>query len=164
MNRGIQYIFHIAQFIYALYYFLESVHCRVYVRVSIQYQDVCYLYNYTLRELKNTVKMYAIPVHLILKRPILICHILYLAMYLVVEFIDSNDVAIIPSTWKISLYEAWWPPYHSSTRIYTATRNKEIPKEGWSKYSIKIMYESGMCVWFYVLYLCIFYYQYFCFF
>lgn len=64
-------------------------------------------------------------------------------MFYVVEFSDTQDVAVIPSTWLEGRDEALWPNYLSTTRINNAVVSKELPKSEWKKYSIKIMYKSG---------------------
>lgn len=63
--------------------------------------------------------------------------------FVLVEFLKTNDVAVIPSSWLVSKDKALWPPYHSSTRINNAVRNRDSPSTEWTKYSVKIMYESG---------------------
>ena len=63
--------------------------------------------------------------------------------FVLVEFLMTNDVAVIPSSWLVSKDKALWPPYHASTRINNAVRNRDSPSTEWTKYSVKIMYESG---------------------
>lgn len=70
--------------------------------------------------------------------------------FLLVEFLEAKDVAVIPSSWLVSKDTAVWPPYHSSTRIDYAVRNRNSPSTEWAKYSVKIMYESGTVYAFYV--------------
>lgn len=62
--------------------------------------------------------------------------------FVLVEFLKTNDVAVIPSSWLVSKDKALWPPYLSSTRINNAVRNRDSPCTEWTKYSVKIMYES----------------------
>lgn len=64
-------------------------------------------------------------------------------IFVLVEFLKTNDVAVIPSSWLVSKDKALWPPYLSSTRINNAVRNRDSPCTEWTKYSVKIMYESG---------------------
>lgn len=64
-------------------------------------------------------------------------------MFYLVEFIKTHDMAVIPSTWLINKDEAMWPPFQSTSRINNAVRNKDPPKTDWTKYSVKILYQSG---------------------
>ena len=63
-------------------------------------------------------------------------------MWLVVEFVDDNEVAVIPSNW-IDGVEAWGPPYRSTTRMMNAVKQKELPGTSWTSFRIKELYSSG---------------------
>lgn len=63
--------------------------------------------------------------------------------FLLVEFLETKDVAVIPSSWLVRKDKALWPPYQSSIRLNNAVRNSDSPSTEWTKYSVKIIYESG---------------------
>lgn len=65
-------------------------------------------------------------------------------MYLVVEFTEDNELAVIPEEWRSGLDCAFWPPYKSSTRIMNAVTQNEKPGSSWKVFPMRELYRSGM--------------------
>ena len=63
--------------------------------------------------------------------------------YLVVEYTDNHEIAVIPSGWLDGSNCALWPPYKTSTRINQAVKQNEVAGSSWTAYPIKVMYKSG---------------------
>jgi len=63
--------------------------------------------------------------------------------YAIVEFTDTTEIAVIPSIWLTNDEEARWPPYRSSTRLNTPVKTKEVACDGWTTYTVRVMYKSG---------------------
>ena len=61
----------------------------------------------------------------------------------VIEFLDEKSTAVVPDLWLIGKEECSWPPYKTSNRINSAVQKEEVPGDGWSSHSIRILY-SGM--------------------
>ena len=57
-------------------------------------------------------------------------------MYLLVEFTDNSQLAVVPDSWLEGNHCAVWPPYKSSTRLIKATNQKDHP-------TIWAMYKNG---------------------
>ena len=65
-------------------------------------------------------------------------------MFLIVEFTDKNEVAVIPSSWLVGDgNSAHWPPYRSSMRLASAVKSREIPNSQWSVFPVRKLYETG---------------------
>ena len=63
-------------------------------------------------------------------------------MWLVVEFTEERDTAVIPDCWTKG-GTAWWPPYKSMTRIMAAVKQKEVPGAAWDSHQYIELYRSG---------------------
>ncbi|KAL5022613.1 hypothetical protein ScPMuIL_001768 [Solemya velum] len=63
-------------------------------------------------------------------------------MYLVVEYTDNNELAIIPENWLDGRSCALWPPYKSSLRINSTVCKNERPNETWKSFPIRELYRS----------------------
>ena len=63
--------------------------------------------------------------------------------YLVVKYIDSHEIVVIPSGWLNGNNCALWPPYKTSARINQAVQQNEVPGENWVAYPVKLLYMSG---------------------
>ena len=64
-------------------------------------------------------------------------------MYLLVEFTDNSELAVVPDSWLEGSHCAVWPPYKSSTRLIKAVIHKEPPTESWKAYPIRVLYKNG---------------------
>ena len=64
-------------------------------------------------------------------------------MYLVVEFTDRHETALIPSTWLDGTSCAVWPPFKNTTKITNAAKEKALPGTDWKAYPIKELYKNG---------------------
>ncbi|KAK2170384.1 hypothetical protein LSH36_3g22062 [Paralvinella palmiformis] len=62
--------------------------------------------------------------------------------YLVVKYIDSHEIVVIPSGWLNGNNCALWPPYKTSARINQAVQQNEVPGENWVAYPVKLLYMS----------------------
>jgi len=63
-------------------------------------------------------------------------------MYLVVEYLDGNELAVIPDNWLDGTKCAVWPPYKSTARIMNAVTQREVPGENWKSLPIRELYRS----------------------
>ncbi|KAI0229467.1 hypothetical protein LSAT2_020110 [Lamellibrachia satsuma] len=63
-------------------------------------------------------------------------------MYLVVEFTDHHETAVIPSTWLDGTNCAVWPPFKNTTKITNAAKEKASPGTDWKAYPIKELYKN----------------------
>ena len=61
----------------------------------------------------------------------------------VVEFVDEQSTAVVPHLWLTDSESCVWPPYKTSARINCAVQREEVPGEGWSAQSVRILF-SGM--------------------
>ena len=73
-------------------------------------------------------------------------------MYLVVEFSDDKETAVIPSTWLDGNKWAVWPPFKNTTKITTTAKDKILPCVDWKAYPIGELYRNGMYTWSTVFY------------
>ncbi|XP_062868933.1 uncharacterized protein LOC134331441 [Trichomycterus rosablanca] len=62
-------------------------------------------------------------------------------MYYIVEFLQTNEVAVVPSIW-VKNGMCQWPLTYKMSDIMRATRNQEQPGDHWESYSIKILYTT----------------------
>ncbi|KAL5015191.1 hypothetical protein ScPMuIL_009461 [Solemya velum] len=63
-------------------------------------------------------------------------------MFLLVEYTDENELAVIPDTWLDGNSCALWPPYKSSSRVMNAVRQEEHPGANWKSFPIRELYRS----------------------
>ncbi len=63
-------------------------------------------------------------------------------MWLVVEFTEDRDTAVVPDCWTVGSM-AWWPPYKSMMRTMSAVRKKELPGADWQTFAYRELYRSG---------------------
>lgn len=66
-------------------------------------------------------------------------------MYHIVIFEKTNEVEVVPAKW-VKGDECMWPP--GKVDVVKATKNQEIPGEGWSPYIVRIIYTS--CKYYFV--------------
>ncbi|MEQ2255716.1 hypothetical protein ILYODFUR_016806 [Ilyodon furcidens] len=59
-------------------------------------------------------------------------------MFLIVEFINSKTVNIIPRSW-FDDGTTKWPNYNSDERISRAVRKNEEPGEDWKLYDVRVL-------------------------
>ena len=66
--------------------------------------------------------------------------------FMVVEFIDTHETAVVPDNWLDKARQtSWWPFYKDARRISNAVLRQEIPNaETWDHYAIRVMY-TGKC-------------------
>ena len=63
--------------------------------------------------------------------------------YVLVEFTENSEVAVIPDAWlKEDGLFAYWPPYKSSSRVMAAVKQQEHPSSSWEPYRYKELYRS----------------------
>ena len=61
-------------------------------------------------------------------------------------FIDSNDVSVIPTSWKINNGTCFWPTGTSQMKLTNLIKNKEAPNPSsnmWHQYKIRVLGQSG---------------------
>ena len=66
-------------------------------------------------------------------------------MFLLVEFTDQKELAVIPDNWQDGTRCALWPPFKSSSKVVKAVINKAPPLHSWKAYPIRVLYTSGKC-------------------
>ena len=65
-------------------------------------------------------------------------------MYVLVEFTDSNDIAVIPHNWLEGTSCALWPSHVRMTaKLNLMVRQKAEPGETWPALPIKELYRNG---------------------
>lgn len=66
-------------------------------------------------------------------------------MFLLVEFTESKELAIIPDNWIDSQGRqcALWPPFKNTVKLVRAVITKEPPLESWKSYPIRELYRNG---------------------
>ncbi|XP_062849582.1 uncharacterized protein LOC134311861 [Trichomycterus rosablanca] len=64
-------------------------------------------------------------------------------MYLIVEFVGEEQTGPVAKSWYKDGF-SWWPPYKDENRLLKSVRKSEVPQpdKGWSKHSVRILYES----------------------
>ena len=66
-----------------------------------------------------------------------------LAMFLLVEFTDNAELAVIPDNWLDGTRCAVWPPFKSPSRLIKAVYSREPPLASWKSYPIRVLYKHG---------------------
>ena len=64
-------------------------------------------------------------------------------MFLLVEFTDNAELAVIPDNWLDGTSCAVWPPFKSPSRIIKAVINREPSLDSWKAYPIRVLYKHG---------------------
>jgi hypothetical protein len=65
-------------------------------------------------------------------------------MYLLVEFTDTKEVAVVPENWLDGTACAVWPTHiRASSKLTSAVMQKMEPGENWPSFPIKELYRSG---------------------
>ena len=65
-------------------------------------------------------------------------------MYILVEFLDDHEVAIIPDNWLSGTKCAAWPVHFKDTRkVESAVKNKLAPGDAWPALPIREMYRNS---------------------
>lgn len=64
--------------------------------------------------------------------------------FVIVEFTQSQEVAVIPSSWTKGESMAFWPPYKQGDRINSAVRRRELVNpDVWELFAIRILRNYG---------------------
>uniref|UniRef100_A0A672Y877 Uncharacterized protein n=1 Tax=Sphaeramia orbicularis TaxID=375764 RepID=A0A672Y877_9TELE len=63
-------------------------------------------------------------------------------MYHIVEFVDTNEVEVVPSSW-VSDGQCLWPERYKLEDIKKATRSMEQPQDTWRSFQIRILYTAA---------------------
>lgn len=66
-------------------------------------------------------------------------------MYVVVEYTDNNELAVIPDNWLEGTGCAVWPNIKSSKKLNSAIMQYKDPESDWKAYPVRIMYKCGKC-------------------
>ena len=65
-------------------------------------------------------------------------------VYVIVEFKNSAEIALVPINWLCDENSVKWPPYKTSTRVNNAVIKKEPPSDTWSNQEIeRVLYRNG---------------------
>ena len=65
-------------------------------------------------------------------------------MYILVEFTDEKNVAVIPESWLDGTSCAVWPDtLKGPAKINKAVKNKVQPARSWPAYPIRELYRNG---------------------
>ncbi len=48
-------------------------------------------------------------------------------MFAIVDFPDSSETAVVPTSWITSEGKAWWPNYKTISRVQNAAKRRELP-------------------------------------
>ena len=78
--------------------------------------------------------------------------------YAVVEFLDTNEIEIIPSCWLLKDgKKCVWPNNWKPSRISNAVKLKDSPDDTFTAFKVKVLYDTGkllyICSSFFLLYL-----------
>ncbi|KAL5020205.1 hypothetical protein ScPMuIL_003097 [Solemya velum] len=63
-------------------------------------------------------------------------------MFLLVEYTDENELAVISDTWLDGNSCALWLPYKSSSRVMNAVRQEEHPGAYWKSFPMRELSRS----------------------
>jgi len=66
--------------------------------------------------------------------------------FAVVEFLETNEVELVPGSWLKDKKTCLWPSEWKSTKISTAIRQKATPDDSFNAIRVKILYETGKYV------------------
>ena len=62
-----------------------------------------------------------------------------------VEFLDTNEIEVVPSSWLINDgKKCVWPINWKPTRISNAVRLRESPDNTFNAFKVKVLYDTGM--------------------
>ena len=69
-------------------------------------------------------------------------------MYLVVEFLDTKDMAVVPKSWCIGTdsqqLTVSWPPHRDPCKLNKLVRDNAVPISQWNQYIARRIASSGM--------------------
>jgi len=69
-------------------------------------------------------------------------------MYVVVEFLDTKDMAVVPNSWCISTNSEQltvsWPPHRDPSKLNKLVTENAVPMKNWDKYKARKIASSGM--------------------
>ena len=71
----------------------------------------------------------------------LIVFYLLFQMFAIVEFTNSNEVAVVSNTWLSGSEECWYPPDKTDVRKFV--QNHISPAKNWIKYHCEILKSGG---------------------
>ena len=67
--------------------------------------------------------------------------------FCVVEFLDTNELAVVPPLWmQENDSMCIWPPYKQPIKINKAVINCESPGCGWKEFKIRYRYKAGIII------------------
>lgn len=64
-----------------------------------------------------------------------------LAMFHIVEFTDTSEVEVVPSSW-VENGSCAWPFYKSMAKIYNAVMMQETPDQSWATFGVRTIYTT----------------------
>lgn len=64
-------------------------------------------------------------------------------MFHIVEFLETQEVEVVPALW-VADNICQWPAHYKSDELVKAIRNEEQPGHTWDAFSVRILYTAGM--------------------
>jgi len=65
-------------------------------------------------------------------------------MYLLVEFVEDKEVAVIPDTWLDGEFAKWPSHVRSTLKTNLMVKQKTSPEKWWSSFPVRQLYQHGM--------------------
>lgn len=65
-------------------------------------------------------------------------------MFCIVEFIDDDSMAIVPTIWLTENGKCLWPPVRHVTAADNLARKASAPNKTWKAYAIRVLFTTGM--------------------
>lgn len=66
-------------------------------------------------------------------------------MFSIVHFTDTDDVALVPTTW-VSNGRTGWPSYRNPARLTKSVKDREEMGDDWKTFSCRVLSVTGKCV------------------
>lgn len=63
-------------------------------------------------------------------------------MFSVAHFIESDDVAVILSSWTKN-GKVYWPPFKSTTKVTAAIKDKANHSQEWEQFTCRVLSTTG---------------------
>lgn len=67
-------------------------------------------------------------------------------MFILVEFTDQKELAVVPDIWLEGTSCAVWPNFTSESKLQRAVRSKQRPEDDWKAFPIRELYKHGKSV------------------
>lgn len=68
-------------------------------------------------------------------------------MFHIVEFTESSEVEVVPSSW-VQNGTCAWPTYKSVSKIQKAVTQQESPNHTWTAFRVRIIHTTGSIIYY----------------